>query len=1362
MNQTKRELSNLSYTNKDFGQIYPELLDLAKKLSYKWDPSVSDESDPGVVLLKLAALMADKNNYNIDKNILELFPLSVSQTANARQIFEQSGYYMKHYHSGETDYLKFIMQEEPELTVEDLAALYPVDTPELDELDSNDMYIRKYVIPKYTMVTDADSSVVYTTLADATVESDGASSVTVHAIQGIINTYAINGNTVITSTNLDYKNRLYFTDLDIPENGIFIENNLCSEWTRVDNLLLEKTSSFVYKFGLTQSGSKCFIEFPEDIDELIGEGLTIRYVKTLGRNGNIKANLINSFYTDVTGYRYIDSLWEPQECKLTNDNIIIRNVVNITDGADPETIDEAYRNYEKIKTTFNTLISCKDYENFLYTNKDVSNSVVCDRLNDIQSTYQVFDASSNQSKTIIQTDESSNPELTAFDLRVYGLKYSNDFTRAAGFNKSFELIDKSSGVEDDWGVILQDTEKIKSISHNFADFEDDRILLIFNQYPITAKIVPQYKLTTAQQVEVLKAIRSELFATLNSRQLDFGDSVEYDVIYDTIMNADTRIKSVVLDDIVYTSWAVYRHTDSTQVDQRKFCYIRVDDKSSEPTDEFEKTLWNKFRHEIYAKNVLAGKTQLFTPENTYNVSLSHNNSSLHDKITSITTDAFIVATSDDYGKTFRTTQLQKNENLLFTAPKLEPGRKTFSNYIKYIHNIGLTEGRKPYGSPKTIVVPANADYTLKDNEFIVFFWKTEDDEDAPYIYQKYTGKGEYNIITPSFSIYSQNDPRATVLPPLDILDEVIVRDLKTVENTLHTSSTDGLELTVTDSNTTMSLTDYVGELAGSDYVLTGTRQIVPKRVQITTLANYSQNKSTRSYPFMYWILNTKTADNKYVLPLSELKDGAREYTLQHGEQLIYTNPTQTDGVILDEGCTIRLTGGFAELDGWSCEGADLDEYAENSVLYLNQNKLWFELPAPAASGSVQIIVSEFEQLSEGYVVTFSKQGSVDQSNEQLKNQNLVISRAGVYKNVNLEPLDNPETIPAQFWSTLGTSSNSAELAADNLLAEYKITYLDKESVDVSLTYKDRGDSCWHVKSLLNLDFTNSSSQSISNHQLLTCYENDNNIASISDKRILGDHSITRTGGERVDVTTLNILTDRYEPLQVYDFEIQADATTDSKISYKYTETTTEVKIPERKAEVDAETTTIELPFRVPVGKYVIPFDITVGHSQDEYSISFKRKDNSVVELLFEDHIQYKNTHCLIVDLISSPEEISTQERVEDATEEFKAVIVTKQAVGSSGISILFKPPYRWSSDLEATTLNQVVKEVSELDKNNIFDYTHVVDTDTQIINPLSSSSFLDANHVYNKFTICKWDCGDDKMQDYEAASKTIQIINKVK
>lgn len=65
--QYSNPLSAISYSNKDFRAIFQELLDLTKKLTYKWDPSISNESDPGVILLKLNAVIGDKNNYNIDK-----------------------------------------------------------------------------------------------------------------------------------------------------------------------------------------------------------------------------------------------------------------------------------------------------------------------------------------------------------------------------------------------------------------------------------------------------------------------------------------------------------------------------------------------------------------------------------------------------------------------------------------------------------------------------------------------------------------------------------------------------------------------------------------------------------------------------------------------------------------------------------------------------------------------------------------------------------------------------------------------------------------------------------------------------------------------------------------------------------------------------------------------------------------------------------------------------------------------------------------------------------------------------------------------------------------------------------------------
>ena len=101
---TQNEITSLSLspTKKDFVQIWNELLDVAGKLSERWDPTSTNESDPGIVLLKVLTGIADKLNYNIDKNILEAYMPTAAQTESMRKLCELVGYDIKYYQSAET------------------------------------------------------------------------------------------------------------------------------------------------------------------------------------------------------------------------------------------------------------------------------------------------------------------------------------------------------------------------------------------------------------------------------------------------------------------------------------------------------------------------------------------------------------------------------------------------------------------------------------------------------------------------------------------------------------------------------------------------------------------------------------------------------------------------------------------------------------------------------------------------------------------------------------------------------------------------------------------------------------------------------------------------------------------------------------------------------------------------------------------------------------------------------------------------------------------------------------------------------------------------------------------------------------
>lgn len=587
-------LSNLSYTNKDFNSIYVELLDLVKQLTYKWDPSISNESDPGNILLKLDAIIGDKNNYNIDKNILENFPETLTQDISARSLYKQLAYKMPWYKAATTDVtFKWVGKDANELT--DLTTVS---------------------IPKFQMVCDENNEFIYTTLTDMYFNKTRQTN-SVKAIEGIITTLNLNGQEVIELSNLDYHNRLYFHDNNVAENGIFIYNEGGSDndyWTMVENLQVEPLGKKYFEFGIDSRKNVCYVEFPEDIHNLIGSGLIVKYIVTNGANGNIISRTLDRFYqensVEVNG----------QSITLNSDVIQLTNPSGTSNGTDPETIEDAYKNYRKTAGTFHTLVTLRDYINAICKSGLVSNALVCDRLNDIQSTYTIVTddeftnsivkqvASNKQSdyvgyiklgvaysddnvkpqypnsglfsfvdgsmykvnedeydlmpdtdnlwKNYFMISEDIKEDLGAFDLKLYLLHTPGSIINSLDdYKKTFELEKSGSPVEDN---VKSYIEEERCVQHDFKEIIPNIPCLFKNSFPLDIKIIPHYKLNNEQVTELKININKALFKLLNSSNIvEFGLEADYDVIYDTIFNADKRIKVLILDDFTYNTFATY-------------------------------------------------------------------------------------------------------------------------------------------------------------------------------------------------------------------------------------------------------------------------------------------------------------------------------------------------------------------------------------------------------------------------------------------------------------------------------------------------------------------------------------------------------------------------------------------------------------------------------------------------------------------------------------------------------------------------------------------------------------------------------------------------------------------------------------
>lgn len=208
---TKNEINSiqLSATKKDFYQIWGELTEIADKLSERWDISSTNESDPGIVLLKVLTAVADKLNYTIDKNILEAFMPSAAQEESMRKLCTMLGYSMKYYQSAETT-----------VTVKWTGAT-DKDSSQLALDDSTKIsYIQ---IPQFTVFKNADEDVTYVAKNSVDISYNNLSA-EINVIEGEIVQCESENDNIITVANIDDNNRFYLPEAQIAENGIFIYN----------------------------------------------------------------------------------------------------------------------------------------------------------------------------------------------------------------------------------------------------------------------------------------------------------------------------------------------------------------------------------------------------------------------------------------------------------------------------------------------------------------------------------------------------------------------------------------------------------------------------------------------------------------------------------------------------------------------------------------------------------------------------------------------------------------------------------------------------------------------------------------------------------------------------------------------------------------------------------------------------------------------------------------------------------------------------------------------------------------------------------------------------------------------------------
>lgn len=666
---TTKELNevSLSPTKKDYYQIWNELLELASKISTRWSPDSTNESDPGIVLLKSLVAIADKLNYNIDKNTLEAFMPSATQQESMRKLTEMMGYTMKYYRAANCK-VSISYKDDNEVSLSTLGTIY---------------------FPKFINIKNEEEDVNYVTIEDFTLqESEPIRQV--NALEGELVECETDTDNIISMTHLDDNNRYLLPETNVAENGIFICNIVdhvegmsreSDYWKPVDNLNTQLPGSLVFKFGFDSNENLPYIQFPDDISQLIKDGLRIKYVRTNGLMGNVSARTLCKME--------VPALWgtatDENIKNLTAENFNVVNNSAATNGADPESLTEAYNGFKKTIGTFDTLVTCRDYMNKIYqmTVSDtdltplVSNAIVSDIRDDINRSitlcsfndYGICYSDKSLPKTVTKAaiDTSGNPVtikttedmIEHFDLVLY------PFNTIYGINSKDEYVNSFKINFENKNKIQYDLKNSKTISHNIVTPDDNDIACIKNYLKLKAKITTIKKVTTAEELELLTKVYSAIYENFNCHKIDFGEEIPYETILEVIKNADPRIKDVNLDEPLLC-------TNIMKVDNTEYSLV------STGTNKFED--WASMYNKLVLRNVLAGRIAAFNYDTDFATNYAetpYTGFTSPEKIVKLVShfDASGINSADGY-------KLQDNEVIQFRTPNLKTA-VTYPSYVNY-------------------------------------------------------------------------------------------------------------------------------------------------------------------------------------------------------------------------------------------------------------------------------------------------------------------------------------------------------------------------------------------------------------------------------------------------------------------------------------------------------------------------------------------------------------------------------------------------------------------------------------------------------------------------------------------------------
>ena len=584
----------IRYTSRDYESIISEFWELVPKLTELWKPEA--DADPGVVLGKFLASIADMLGVNVDWLANEIFAPSVTQRKNAEKLFALIGYTLGWYTAAKTE-VTFVNNLEHAISLDfgfngenfctlnaytDITQHPRVITynilPRTHEYGAQETRSKREIIESAVDTFDEYDKVVL----------QPGEKVTRVAIEGELRQVSCKVSDVKAN---NYIIKLPSQHLDTTAVWLKARTSLNfsdgydnRNWKQVAS-----ASEFVTpepRFAVTYDNySNAQIQVSNYINQLENYNdyyLTVYWIECSGAIGSVSENVLGNFQPAKprsAGGDNPDSM----------DGILISNLSNALpnfsgcSGKSPETAKEAYFNSRDYINTWDSLITIPDYNRFINREPGVDCGVVIDCQKALEINLAIYKDTSltdaQKSKMYITYHDFPENDNDMFDWEsilklgfdpgdpnkfIFSTNFKtytamcfaifNEFESAAYGQNTIATLHKPNPTWDTptteqacFKRYKMPEEAILGILHDYEPIGAMSVELQFGYariFPwyVVGEIYPKTPVSTEVAANIVARVKEALALYFSPANRKFGQKPTVMEVVDVIENADSRIK----------------------------------------------------------------------------------------------------------------------------------------------------------------------------------------------------------------------------------------------------------------------------------------------------------------------------------------------------------------------------------------------------------------------------------------------------------------------------------------------------------------------------------------------------------------------------------------------------------------------------------------------------------------------------------------------------------------------------------------------------------------------------------------------------------------------------------------------------